>query len=1170
MAAVTIGVVLAALPLHVAMGEPIDVADSFDRAAGPLGVSDSGHEWVDYRGDSAISEQAAALGKGYSLSAVTASTSGVEAAVTLRTVDQEQWLVVRLSSGSDYWRFGWHVGSGTYVLQLIQGDQLADGAVQLHSAVEPAAGDRLSCSSTTDGLHCKVNGALVASTSHDYNASARGVGIAAWNSPDGRFDDLAAVAIPLGEPEDPPTIPSGALIFDDFGGTVGALTGTHTGQPWVTHVGSWNTSGGLVSPSSGYALVSADAGQTDIVARTVLAAASDEFWLVMRLRDANNYWRFGRYSGGQYTLQLVANNQLAAPDLITSASETPADGDVLRCVTTAAAISCNVNGSEVVRSHDPPEAAATRTGLAAWNGTGARFDEFLVTEADQPPQLAAEVDIQGSPAVGAPAAVAMTVANPGTEAVQGVTGVLELSGTATIDDLTGTSPACTVTSATTLSCGLGTVAAGDAAAVEASFVATSAGSLHAELTVTATGLPEPVDVNDHATAWDDTGGLVVYDDFDRAGGSGLGQTVTEHTWHVWAGSAGITDGRLTFGSGYSLATVDSGLGMSTTSVTVVQPDHEFWLVTRLSDDANYWRFGRVAGGAYSLQKVDDNSLGNPVLVVSDQVFAVPGDRLSCTSTATSLSCFVDGEPVASSADSFNHAATSQGVAAYQPGTLRFDTFSAAEVPAVPDLATSVSAPSTAAVGSEVDITVSVRNNGSAAAGSIGLAGSAGGTIGSVTAGASTCQSAGSDLTCDLPDLGPGETADVQMAVELPAEPGDVVVAMAATLTAEDRTPADNAHSRTIRVRNPVMPGAGGVTDAFERPDQVSGLGVTETGEPWRVIVGDAGIEDSQARPVDGDSTMAVIDTAYAFGTFEISWPSVSGQFWTVFRVVDASNYYRFGPDSSASGYYRVQKVVDGQPQGLAFGQVRRQLRASPGDVVRIAQRPDDSIFISVNGEHVIDAGDQQFMDASSYGILLDGTQVRADDLVISSVIAAFPVTDEFDRADGPDVGVPTSGVRYQWQRWRGHEWSVGDGELYNSAGDYGVLMLDTSSEAADVAVTVTEASGEFGVVHRFSESGTFLRFGTFGGTGYQVERVTGYDTVEVPAALVAHTPVTPADGQRLEVRQQLDGTIEYYVDEVLAYSLIDSSTNPRGGHYGVTASSDDARFDNFHVVPRNL
>ncbi|MGW5363357.1 hypothetical protein [Actinopolymorpha pittospori] len=1170
-AAVTIGAVLAALPTHVATGESTEVVDSFDRAVGPLGVSDSGHEWVDHAGSSAIAEQAAALGNGYSLSAITALTSSVEAAVTLRTIDQEQWLLVRLSSGSDYWRFGWVVGGDTYTLQLIRGDQLADGAVQLHSTVEPAPGDRLSCSSTTEGLRCGVNGALVASTSHDFNASARGVGIAAWNSPGGRFDDFAAVAIESAEadPEDPPTT-SESLISDDFRGTSGVLTTAQTGQPWVSHAGSWARSGGLASPSSGYALASIDAGVEQLVAQAVLAAKSEEFWLVMRFRDGSNYWRFGRSFGGSYTLQLVANGQLASPVLIASGSVTPADGDVLRCETTAAAITCEVNGSEVVRSHDRREAAATGTGLAAWNGTDARFDDFLVTAAVESPQLTAAVDIQGSPTVGEPAAVAATVTNPGAEAVQAVTAVLNLSGTAPVEELTGTSPGCTVTSHTTLSCDLATVPAAGEATVAALFVTTSAGSIRAELTVTATGLPRPVQASDQEMARSGLDGLLVFDDFERSDGSGPGQAVTKHPWYLHVGSAGIADGRLTLGSGYSLAAVDAGVGESTTAVTVLHPDHEFWLVTRLTDGANYWRFGRVGNGAYTLQKIVDDALGNLALVSSDQVVAAPGDRLSCTSTASVLSCFVNGQPVASSLDSFNHQATSHGVAAYQPDTLRFDDFTVIEVPTTPDLSTQVSAPSSAAVGSSVDITVSVRNSGSANAASIELAGSAGATIDTVTAGGSTCQTDDSNIRCQLPDLGPGGIASIQLTVELPVEPGDVVVAMTATLAADDRTPADNSYHRTIRVRDPIAPGAGGVIDAFERPDQTSGLGVTETGEPWRLVQGEAGIEDGQVRPVDGDLTIAVVDTDYAFGTFEVSWPSVSGQFWTVFRAVDANNYYRFGPDPGASGYYRVQKVVNGLPQGLAFGLVRRQLRPSPGDVVRIVQRPDDSIFISVNGDHVIDAGDQQFMDESSYGIALGGTQVRADDVTISSVIATFLVSDDFDRADGPNVGVPTSGVRYPWQRWRGHEWSIGNGELYNSAGDYGVLMLDTSSETADVAVTVIEAGGEFGVVHRFSESGTFLRFGNFGGTGYQVERVTGYDTAEVPAELVAHTPVTPADGQRLEVLQRLDGTVEYYVDDVLAYSLTDLATNPRAGHYGVTASGDEARFDDFRVVPRTL
>ncbi|MBB5786221.1 CARDB domain-containing protein [Jiangella mangrovi] len=1162
--------IVATLPVQTVTADPAGVSDGFNRADGPLGTSDSGHAWTDHRGSSTVAGQSAALGMGYALAAVTADTADVEAAVTVSVPAQEQWLVVRLSGGGDYWRFGRVVGTGSYTLQLIRGDQLADGAVQHHATVAPAPGDRLSCSSSADGLRCSVNGSAVASTTHTYNAAARGVGIAGWNSANGRFDDLAVVALEPEEPAEEPQqepVPDGALVYDDFGGT-GGLAATRTGQPWVTHAGAWGAASGRASPSLGYALVSADAGRPDVVARTVLATPSDEFWLVLRFRDAANYWRFGRSFGGTYTLQLVANNQLASPALVTSATVSPAAGDVLSCASTASAVTCSVNGVEVVRSADTREATATRTGLAAWNGTAAAFDDYLVTAAPAAAALTAAVDVQGTPVIGAPATVAVAVDNGSAATATGVTAELELSGTAPVSGLASTTPGCTVTSATTLSCALGTIAAGADAGAAATFTANAAGSVRADVTVTATGLAQPATASDQATARADLGDLVVFDDFERTG-STPGTTVTEHPWQLLAGSAGTSNGRLSLGGGYTLATVDSGLAESTTSVAVAHPDHEFWMVLRLSDGANYWRFGRVNNGAYTLQKVQSNTLGNPVLDVSRTVSAQAGDVVSCTTTASSIACSVDGELVVSTDDTFNHQATSHGVAGYQPASLRFDDFAVGEVPTSPDLSARVTAPSSGLVGATAEVTATVRNNGTATATGVELTGTTGAAITAVDDGAATCQADGDELTCDLPDLAPGATAAVELTLDLPAQPDDVDIEVTATLSGEDRTPADNTHSRTIKVRNPVTPGAGGVTDAFERPDQ-SGLGSTETGETWRTVTGAAAVDDGQARAAGGAFTMAVVDTDYAFGTFEVTWPAVTGQFWTVFRVVDENNYYRFGPDPGASGHYRVQKVVNGQPQGLAFGLVRRQVQASPGDVVRIVQRPDDSIFISVNGDHVIDAGDQHLMHETSYGVAFGGTGVRADDLVISSVTSTFDVDDDFDRPDTSEPGVPSSGVRYPWHRWQGHEWSIADGELYNSADDYGVLMLDTSSESADVAVTVAEAEGDFGVVHRFSENGTFLRFGRFGGAGYTVQRVTGYFSAATAAGLTAHATVAPADDQRLEVRQELDGTIEYYVDDVLVYSLEDTTTNLRGGHYGLTASTDDARFDDFAVRPREL
>ena len=144
------------------------------------------------------------------------------------------------------------------------------------------------------------------------------------------------------------------------------------------------------------------------------------------------------------------------------------------------------------------------------------------------------------------------------------------------------------------------------------------------------------------------------------------------------------------------------------------------------------------------------------------------------------------------------------------------------------------------------------------------------------------------------------------------------------------------------------------------------------------------------------------------------------EFWLAFRVVDSLNYFRIGPDNE--GVYRLEKVVNGQVQPVAVSIRRANVTAADGDVIRVVNRPDDSIFVSVNGTHVVDAGDLQSMDVPRFGVASASDSVRFDHLDIGQVITASGViTDSFTRADGTPMGHVESGVSYDW-------WSRAGGE----------------------------------------------------------------------------------------------------------------------------------------------
>jgi hypothetical protein len=183
--------------------------------------------------------------------------------------------------------------------------------------------------------------------------------------------------------------------------------------------------------------------------------------------------------------------------------------------------------------------------------------------------------------------------------------------------------------------------------------------------------------------------LVVYDGFDRADAASLGTADTGQTWTTRSGTASIQSGTAVLdGGGYALASLDAGVADGTASVTMSSVGDEFWLVVRLSDSANYWRFGVQTGtGQYALQQIVGNALGT---TSTSSVAPQAGDVLSCALASSSITCSVDGTPVASATDSFNATATEYGLAAFQSPDAAFDTFTvtdAAQLPALEHPAT---------------------------------------------------------------------------------------------------------------------------------------------------------------------------------------------------------------------------------------------------------------------------------------------------------------------------------------------------------------------------------------------------------------------------------------------------------------------------------------------------
>lgn len=969
-------------------------------------------------------------------------------------------------------------------------------------------------------------------------------------------------------------LPDGTVAFDDFQrADATALGSAPTGQPWRQHYGGFSVSGGRAAPSTGYALTSLDSGLGEYVVSATLAASGSELWLVSRLSDGANYWRFGRVAGGPYVLQQVRANGLGNPALEPVTALTPEAGDRVECRSSSTSLSCSVDGVAVVRTRDGFNALARGAGLGAWESTGVRFDDVRVQRIPAQPDLVTTLTGDSTIPASGTATVTATVRNAGRAAMPSAVATVDVTGAAAASAQYA-GAACPASP--TPRCNLGNLAAGASATVTVTLTAPATrGSM--TTTVTASGgaadayLPDDRAAHLTSVHLPPPPNALVYDEFARADAATLGTTMTGQAWTTHAGGFAIVTQEASASAGYALASVDAGAADQVTSVAVPAPGSEFWLVMRLQDAGSYWRFGRYNGGPYTLQRVLNNGLASPAVSVLKTLQAEPGDRLECQSSAAGLACSVDGTVVARSSDTGGATATRAGLATWaSPGT-RYDDFLVTRPAPQHDLVTTVTGTTAVATGASVSLTGTVTNAGtkSASGATVTVVVPAGLRSVAVTTSAGTCTGTGT-VTCAVGTMASGTAVTVRLTATAPDQATTLGVVFRAAPTDGDANASDNEATVSLRVRAPVAPGTKRLEDNFDRADTTTGLGSAPSGEPWVVHRGGFRISGGRARPTSAAFGVASIDPAFPFGTYELTWPATGGPFWATFRVVDADNYYRFG-SANGTDAYRLEKIVNGTPQPLYASFRRNEVTPAPGDVIRIALRPDDGIFIAVNGRHVVDAGDQQFMYESAFGFASASAAPAVDDVFISSVISSYEVLDSFGRADSTSgMGTPESGVSYPWTSWVGSGWGITGGKAYNASGDYGVVFLDTSSEAARTSVKVTATAEEYGIAFRFSEDGTFYRFGVFGDGRFGVDLVRGYYSSEAVAGVTQHAAVTPAPGQVLTVELGLDGTVTTYVDGVRTHSFKETTVNPRGGHYGLFTYGSAARFDDVRITPQPL
>ena len=963
----------------------------------------------------------------------------------------------------------------------------------------------------------------------------------------------------------PPPV-GGASASDTFTrADSSTLALAETGQPWTVASGAARVvSQQAEAIATAYTLATVNAATATGTTSVRVPAISPEYWLVVRASSSSSYWRFGRWQSGGYQLQQVNDNVLGSPALTPLGTVAPAAGDLLSC-SLGTTLTCSVNGNTVVRTTDAFNASATSAGFAAGSGTPTRFDDFVVMP-PAGPDLQVAITGPGTVDAGAPASWTGTVSNSGAAAATGSVVTVNPPSGLTAPQVSTSAGACS-NAAGTWTCSTGTRAAGSSLTVSVSGTApTQAGTM--TLTISASAQEADVDASNNSAGFTTTvrapvvAPAAVQDRFNRPNAGSLGTAETGQTWVKWSGTARISAQQAeTSGNRFSLAALDSGTATGTAAVTVTSPSPEFWLVFRAADANNYWRFGRWQGGAYQLQQVVRKNQGNPARTVSATVVPAVGDRLSCR-LASTITCSVNGTTVVSTSDGFNATSRFVGMAGGANTPTRFDDLSVAtSASGAPDLTvTLVAAASAVQTGSPVSWTATVGNGGTA---------TATGTIVTVTppaamAGTAVSSSAGScaRLTttwqCSVGNREPGTSLTVAVTGTAPSSPATLTTTVAASAQETDTDPASNSASSTVDARAPVVTTAP-VSDSFDRADAAS-LGTADTGQAWSNVAGSFGISAGTAAPLGSGTNQALLDPGFAHGTYQVTVTAgaAANAFAVVIRGRDAANSVRIGPDSS--GFYRLWKVVNGSVQPFAVSLRRADVAPRDGDVIRIVDRPDDGVFVSVNGRHLLDAGDPVLLGERRFGLLASSTAVRFDSVAISSVMSSgVTTTDAFTGPDGllADRWTET-GTHYGWHANSG--WVISGGRVTNDG--YGLAWVDTTSEVADARVQIRSPAAEAFLVFRYGENADWFRFGHQAGRNYAFERVSGGTS----STVVVQTAVAPQAVDTVEVRQFLDGRVEGYVNGVLVAGFTDSTFSRRSTAYGIEGST--AVFDDFSVTAK--
>jgi len=953
-----------------------------------------------------------------------------------------------------------------------------------------------------------------------------------------------------------PPFPADAVVIDTFDRPDSTMLGNATtGQAWTQHNAPIGISTGQATPSSGFTLSSIDTGFTSNRPSVIVTQPAAEFWMIVRFQDSLNYWRFGRWQQQAYQLQQIVNGALASPAVTTLSSVMATAGDMVSCNNSYSLLECSVNAVVIVRTMDLTGTLNTRVGLSTYQSPTTRFDDFVVSGPPPIPDLL--VTLSGATTVvsGSQSSWTVTVRNVSPLVAQSVQLNLTASSL-TQPHLTGAS---CVAAGAGWTCSLGNLAAGQTTSVQLNGTAPSQGIITlAASTPTLSG--EVVVVNNSATFTTNVrqqipANAVFVDTFDRADSNSLGTATSGQPWTTHYSSFLIRSGMAAPGDGYALASADTGVAMYSVNVTLVTPANEFWLLLRVQDSQNYWRFGR-RDQHYQLQSVRGGLIASPIVQSLAVVTPAPGDILNCAVVAAGISCSVNGVNVFTTADPTGQSSTRIGLSAYSSNVARFEDLFVVGPPPAPNVAVTVTTPRYVAMSENYPVEITARNEGVAtsAAGTLLVSVPATVTVGSYPA---ECTPQASSFSCSLPSLTPSQAR--QLPFSMRSNHIAPVNGNASATVPGDSFSLDNTANWT----NLVLP-PGSVIEGFDRANTTSGLGTSPSQHVWNIAAPGFRILNGTAQ-ADTAGSVAFLNTTFSFGTMEVALGNHAMTTGILFRVANASNYFRLAADEN--GFYALRKVINGVVDNLQYRVIRDSVRPATGDVVRIVTRPDDSVFVTVNGRHIIDAGDVALMYEKGWGLASVGGAASANDFFVNPRLEGLATVDNFLQPEQWPLGQPNIGAQYRWREWLGPAWVTLSSRARPVSTQYTYTWIDTSSEQPKVEVKIVDQGQGAWLIFRFNEfDNTYFRYGKSGST-YKVEFMQHDILGAMPVAVQTLASPTPQNGDVVQVYQKPDGTVECSVNGVLTHHFVDPVTNLRWTLNGLASLGTQAAFDDFKVTP---